>query len=92
MEITSRFRFTTSLMLPLRSGFLNQSTTRMLTRVKAVYIFIRENGPVTTLEIAEEFSITDRTVQRDLNVLEYNGLVTSPNRGTWKITKKKVKI
>ncbi|WP_117170657.1 winged helix-turn-helix domain-containing protein [Paraliobacillus sediminis] len=71
---------------------MNHSTTRMLTRVKAVYLFIRENEPVTTTEIAEEFGITDRTVQRDLNVLEYNGLVTSPNRGRWKVTKKKVKI
>ncbi len=79
-------------MLTLRSGFLSQSTTRMLTRVKAVYLFIRENGPVTTTEIAEEFDITDRTVQRDLNVLSYNGLVRSPTRGKWDITKKKVKI
>lgn len=71
---------------------MNQSTTRMLTRVKAVYLFIRENGAVTTTQIAEEFSITDRTVQRDLNVLEYNGLVMSPSRGKWKVTKKKVKI
>lgn len=79
-------------MRSLRSGFLSQSTTRMLTRVKAVYLFIRENGPVTTTQIAKEFEITDRTVQRDLNVLEYNGLVMSPNRGRWDITKKKVKI
>ncbi|MDL4839398.1 DeoR family transcriptional regulator [Aquibacillus rhizosphaerae] len=71
---------------------MNQSTTRMLTRVKAVYLYIRENGPVSTSEIAEEFGITDRTVQRDLNVLEHNGLVSSPNRGRWRITKKKVKI
>lgn len=71
---------------------MNQSTTRMLTRVKAMYLFIKKNGPVSTLEIAEEFGITDRTVQRDLNVLEYNGLVTSPSRGRWKVTSKKVKI
>ncbi|WP_067841535.1 HTH domain-containing protein [Amphibacillus sediminis] len=71
---------------------MSQSTDRMLTRVKAVYLFIRENGPVTTTQIAEEFDITDRTVQRDLNVLAYNGLVKSPNRGRWDITKKKVKI
>lgn len=76
----------------LRSGFLNQSTTRMLNRVKAIYLFIREYGPVSTAEIAEEFGITDRTVQRDLNVLEHNGLVVSPIRGRWRITKKKVKI
>ncbi len=79
-------------MTSLRSGFLKQSTTRMLTRVKAVYLFIKENGSVTTTEIADEFGITDRTVQRDLNVLEYNGLVMSPNRGRWKVTNKKVKI
>ncbi|WP_182201131.1 DeoR family transcriptional regulator [Paraliobacillus salinarum] len=71
---------------------MNQSTTRMLTRVKAMYLFIKKNGPVSTLEIAEEFGITDRTVQRDLNVLEYNGLVKSPSRGRWKVTSKKVKI
>ncbi|WP_186578329.1 DeoR family transcriptional regulator [Aquibacillus kalidii] len=71
---------------------MNQSTTRMLNRVKAVYLFIRDNGPVSTSQIAEEFGITDRTVQRDLNVLEHNGLVVSPNRGRWRITEKKVKI
>ncbi|ENH95804.1 DeoR family transcriptional regulator [Gracilibacillus halophilus YIM-C55.5] len=71
---------------------MSQSTTRMLTRVKAVYLFIRENGTVTTSEIAEEFGITDRTVQRDLHLLAYNGLVDSPSRGRWKITNKKVKI
>ena len=71
---------------------MNPSTTRMLTRVKAVYFFIKENGTVTTGEIAEEFGITDRTVQRDLHLLEYNGLVNSPNRGRWEITNKKVKI
>ncbi|WP_077621266.1 DeoR family transcriptional regulator [Sediminibacillus massiliensis] len=71
---------------------MNQSTTRMLSRVKAMYLYIREKGTVSTTELAEEFGITDRTVQRDLNVLEHNGLVTSPHRGRWKITKKKVKI
>ncbi len=71
---------------------MNRSTSRMLTRVKAVYLFIRERGTVSTTELSEEFGITDRTVQRDLNVLEHNGLVTSPQRGKWEITKKKVKI
>ncbi|MCP8617166.1 DeoR family transcriptional regulator [Salirhabdus salicampi] len=71
---------------------MNRSTSRMLIRVKAVYLYIREKGTVTTTELAEEFGITDRTVQRDLNVLEYNGLVKSPNRGQWTTTNKKVKI
>jgi DeoR/GlpR family transcriptional regulator of sugar metabolism len=64
----------------------------MLVRVKAVYLYIKEKGTVTTTQVAEEFGITDRTVQRDLQVLEYNGLVTSPNRGQWTTTSKKVKI
>ncbi|WP_425438865.1 HTH domain-containing protein [Pelagirhabdus alkalitolerans] len=63
----------------------------MLTRIKAVYLFIDQNGPVTTSEIADEFDITDRTVQRDLNVLQYNDLVKSTSRGYWDVTEKKVK-
>ncbi|AIF67147.1 MULTISPECIES: DeoR family transcriptional regulator [Bacillaceae] len=71
---------------------MNQSTSRMLNRVKAVYLYIKERDTVSTTELAEEFGITDRTVQRDLNVLEYNGLVQSPHRGVWSTTSKKVKI
>ncbi|MFC4556746.1 DeoR family transcriptional regulator [Virgibacillus kekensis] len=71
---------------------MNQMTSRMLNRVKAVYLYIRENGTVTTAEIAEEFGITDRTTQRDLSVLTHNGLISSPVRGKWKITDKHVKI
>ncbi|MFG6121220.1 DeoR family transcriptional regulator [Thalassobacillus sp. FIB228] len=76
----------------LRSGYLNHSSSRMLNRIKAVYLYIREHGPVTTAQLAEEFGTTDRTIQRDLTVLEYNGLVDSPHRGKWTITEKKVKI
>lgn len=71
---------------------MNQSTNRMLSRIKAVYLYIREKGTVTTTELAEEFGITDRTVQRDMNVLLHNELIMSPNRGKWTVTKKKVKI
>jgi len=71
---------------------LNRSTSRMLDRAKAVYLYIRDNGTVTTTALSEEFGITARTVQRDLHVLQYNGLVTSPYRGKWTITEKKVKI
>ncbi|SDB93850.1 HTH domain-containing protein [Pelagirhabdus alkalitolerans] len=70
---------------------MSHQTTRMLTRIKAVYLFIDQNGPVTTSEIADEFDITDRTVQRDLNVLQYNDLVKSTSRGYWDVTEKKVK-
>lgn len=69
---------------------MNQTTSRMLIRVKAVYLYIRENGTVSTMEIADEFGTTDRTVQRDLKVLEHNGLVKSPIRGKWTITNKRV--
>ncbi|KGX89171.1 DeoR family transcriptional regulator [Pontibacillus litoralis] len=71
---------------------MNRSTARMLSRVKDVYLYIRENGTVTTTDLAEAFGITDRTVQRDLHVLQYNGLVVSPYRGKWEITDRKVKI
>ncbi|KGX89427.1 DeoR family transcriptional regulator [Pontibacillus halophilus JSM 076056 = DSM 19796] len=71
---------------------MNRSTSRMLNRVKDIYLYIRKHGTVTTTDLSEEFGITDRTVQRDLHVLQYNGLVSSPNRGKWQITEKKVKI
>ena len=64
----------------------------MLTRIKSVYLFIRQNGTVTTQDIVDEFGITPRTIQRDLNVLAYNDLVISPSRGQWKATNKKIKL
>lgn len=71
---------------------MNNSTDRMLTRIKSVYLYILEKGTVTTQELVDEFGITSRTIQRDLNVLAYNGLVKSPKRGKWTTTNKKVKI
>lgn len=76
----------------LGSDYLSHSTSRMLMRVKAVYLYIREKGTVSTQEIAEEFGTTDRTIQRDLSILTHNGLVKSPVRGKWKATAKPVKI
>ncbi|MBD3110516.1 DeoR family transcriptional regulator [Bacillus sp. AGMB 02131] len=70
---------------------MKPSTNRMLTRIKSVYLFIRQNGTVTTQDIVDEFGITPRTIQRDLNVLAYNDLVISPSRGQWKATNKKIK-
>ncbi len=55
-------------------------------------MFIKENGTVSTQEIVDEFGITPRTIQRDLNVLAYNDLVVSPSRGKWTTTEKKVRI
>jgi predicted HTH transcriptional regulator len=74
------------------SGSLKPSTNRMLNRIKCIYMFIRNNGTVTTQELVEEFGITPRTIQRDLNVLAYNDLVISPSRGKWTTTEKKVKL
>ncbi|GGB47780.1 DeoR family transcriptional regulator [Fictibacillus barbaricus] len=71
---------------------MSPSTDRMLNRVKALYLFIRKKGTVTTRELVEEFGTTQRTIQRDLNVLSYNNLVTSPARGLWETTAKKVKV
>nr|WP_239549099.1 DeoR family transcriptional regulator [Scopulibacillus daqui] len=64
----------------------------MLNRVKSVYLYIRKRGTVTTQELVEEFDMTQRTIQRDLNILTYNNLVKSPSRGKWTVTKRKVKF
>ncbi|WP_018921782.1 DeoR family transcriptional regulator [Salsuginibacillus kocurii] len=68
------------------------STDRMLTRIKSMYLYIKEKGSVTTEELVDEFGTTQRTVQRDLNVLEHNKLVHSPCRGKWETTKRKIKV
>jgi DeoR/GlpR family transcriptional regulator of sugar metabolism len=71
---------------------LKTSTDRMLTRIKSIYLYIKQRGTVTTNELVEEFGITQRTIQRDLNVLEYNKLVESPTRGKWSVTNKKTRV
>lgn len=71
---------------------MKPSTDRMLTRIKSIYLYIKKRGTVTTNELVEEFGITQRTIQRDLNVLDYNNLVYSPSRGRWTVTDKKTKI
>lgn len=68
------------------------TTSRMLTRIKSIYMYINERGTVTTQDLVDEFGITPRTVQRDLNVLEFNELVYSPTRGKWTTTGKRVKL
>lgn len=55
-------------------------------------MYIQEHGTVSTQDLVDEFGITPRTIQRDLNVLAYNDLVKSPSRGRWTTTEKKVKI
>lgn len=71
---------------------MSPSTDRMLNRVKAVYLFIRKKGTVTTQDLVQEFDMTPRTMQRDLNILTYNNLVKSTSRGCWTVTNKKVKV
>ena len=71
---------------------MKPTTDRMLNRIKDVYMFILSKGEVTTQDLVEEFNITPRTIQRDLNVLAFNDLVFSPSRGIWTTTKKKVKL
>ncbi len=71
---------------------MKPTTDRMLNRIKDVYMFILSKGEVTTQDLVEEFNITPRTIQRDLNVLAFNDLVISPSRGKWTTTKKKVKM
>ena len=71
---------------------MKRTTDRMLNRIKDVYMFILNKGEVSTQDLVEEFNITPRTIQRDLNVLAFNDLVMSPSRGKWTTTKKKVKL
>ena len=71
---------------------LKPTTDRMLTRIKDMYMFIRDNGTVTTQDLVDEFGITPRTIQRDLNVLAFNDLIISPTRGKWTTTNKRVKM
>ncbi|MFJ8066128.1 DeoR family transcriptional regulator [Psychrobacillus sp. NPDC096426] len=71
---------------------MKPTTDRMLNRIKDMYMFIRENGTVTTQDLVDEFCITPRTIQRDLNVLAFNDLVISPTRGKWTTTNKRVKL
>lgn len=68
---------------------MKPTTDRMLNRIKDVYMFILTKGEVSTQDLVEEFNITPRTIQRDLNVLAFNDLVMSPSRGKWTTTKKK---
>ena len=63
----------------------------MLTRIKDIYLYIQAEGTVSSVQIAEEFDSTPRTIQRDLYILASNGLVYSPTRGKWTVTDKKVK-
>lgn len=69
---------------------MKPSTDRMMTRIKSVYIYIKKRGSVSTKELVEEFGTTERTIQRDLNILQYNHLVTSPKRGKWEVTNRKI--
>lgn len=71
---------------------LKPTTDRMLNRIKDMYMFIRDNGTVTTQDLVDEFGITPRTIQRDLNVLAFNDLVISPTRGKWTTTNKRVSM
>ncbi|TQR18007.1 DeoR family transcriptional regulator [Psychrobacillus vulpis] len=71
---------------------MKPTTDRMLNRIKDVYMFIRDKGTVTTQDLVDEFGITPRTIQRDLNVLAFNDLVISPTRGKWTTTNKRVKM
>jgi DeoR/GlpR family transcriptional regulator of sugar metabolism len=71
---------------------MKPTTDRMLNRIKDVYMYIRDHGIVTTQDLVDEFGITPRTVQRDLNVLAFNDLIISPSRGRWTTTSKRVKM
>ncbi len=71
---------------------MKPTTDRMLNRIKGVYKYIHDHGIVTTQDLVDEFGITPRTIQRDLNVLAFNDLISSPSRGRWTTTSKRVRM
>lgn len=71
---------------------MSNEKSRMMNRVKSIYMYIHHQQNVSTNELAEEFGITARTIQRDLNILSFNGLIYSPKRGKWATTNKKVRL
>lgn len=66
-------------------------TDRKLTRIKSVYWYIKKKGPVNTSELMDQFGVSERTIQRDIDTLMYNGLVKNHSKGKWAVTEKKVK-
>ncbi|WP_124220335.1 DeoR family transcriptional regulator [Aquisalibacillus elongatus] len=64
----------------------------MINRIKDIYLYLNDQGSATTKELSEQFGLSDRTIQRDINVLQYNGLVESCRKGEWTTTDKKVKL
>lgn len=71
--------------------FSRPRTDRKLTRVKSIYFYIRNNESVTIPLLMDEFGMSRKTILRDLDVLQYNGLIKSPKRGKWVVTSRKVK-
>jgi DeoR/GlpR family transcriptional regulator of sugar metabolism len=66
-------------------------TARKINRIKDLYWFIHKHGPVKIAELEEEFGMHKRTIERDLETLQYNQLIFSPKRGHWQVTDRKVK-
>lgn len=60
-------------------------------RIKSLYLYLKDNGPMKLKELVVEFEVSDRTIQRDLFILKDNGLIEDHGRGIWQITDKKVK-
>lgn len=71
---------------------MNTAISQRITRIKSIYIFIYKRGIVTTQEIIQEFGVTQKTINRDLDVLVFNDLIYKLAKGKWTTTDKKVKI
>lgn len=66
-------------------------TERKLNRIKAIYWYIKKNDAAKISDLTDEFGVCCRTIQRDIDVLVYNGLVKHSKRGLWTVTDRKVK-
>ncbi len=64
----------------------------MLNRIKDLYLYLNERGTATTKELSEQFGLSERTIQRDINILQYNGLVESYKKANGQQLIKKLKL
>lgn len=69
------------------------SETNLAERQRLILSAIRENPYVTGKEMSETLSVTQRTVERDLAILQKIGIIRHEgkvNAGVWVVLEKKI--
>ena len=68
----------------------NTDNTDIYFKIKKLLEYLKENPKVTQKELAEYFSVTKRTIERNMNILKKEKIIerVGNNRsGYWKILK-----